>query len=190
MISIRKLIEELVDVVTNRIVEKSLVSYSETIFESLRQAWQTERKQFKEDDVRTLKKIRYQLCALKKFLQEQEEFSGIDTVEDAEEVITRLDSILKYLDGLAVAGRVRKEIRELNERKVTMPSESERKKSLELSIAINQLKRNAPLCRKCGNRMVLRKGEDTYFWGCSTFPQCWNTRQLKQSELDSLADWL
>ena len=186
MISIQKRIEELVEVVTNRTDEKTLISYSETNLESLRLAWQTDRKQFTEDDVITLKKIRYQLCALKMFLQEQEGFSEIDTVEDADEVIPRLNSILKHLDGLAVAGRVRKEIRELIERRKTMPSESEQKNSLKLSIAINQLSRNAPLCIKCGNRMVLRKGEDSYFWGCSRFPQCRKTQQLKQSELDYL----
>ena len=188
MTSIRKRIEELVEVVSNRTDEKSLVSYSETILESLRQAWQTDRKQFTEDDVKTLKKIRYQLCTLKMFLQEQEGLSDIDTLEDAEEVIPRLYSILNHLDGLAVTGRVRKEIRELIERKETMPSESERKKSLEHSIAINQLSRNAPLCIKCGHLMVLRKGEDSYFWGCSIFPQCRKTQQLMQSELDSLPD--
>ena len=71
MISIQKRIEELVEVVTNRTDEKTLISYSERNLESLRLAWQTDRKQFTEDDVITLKKIRYQLCALKMLVVSQ-----------------------------------------------------------------------------------------------------------------------
>ena len=160
------------------------------MIESLRDAWWTDRKQFTEDDIRILQRASRQLDTLKEFLLEQEDFPDLVTVEDADEVIGRLYAIVEHLDGLAVAGRVQKEIRELMERKATMPAESDRKRSAALTSAMSRLTREAPPCKKCGCRMALRQGHGAYFWGCSAFPRCWGKQRLKQSELDAIPDGL
>jgi restriction system protein len=35
------------------------------------------------------------------------------------------------------------------------------------------------ICKKCGNQMVLKKGKRGEFYGCSSFPKCRNTEDLK-----------
>lgn len=187
MSPIQDRIETLTDILANRIDEALLVSDGEAIIESLRDAWRTDSKQFTENDIRILQKTSRQLDALKAFLLEQEDFPDLATVENADEVIGRLYAILEHLDGLAVAARVHKEIRELIERKAIMPAESDRKKSAALARAMSRLTREAPLCKKCGSQMALRQGNGAYFWGFSTFPRCWSKQRLKPSELDQVS---
>ena len=119
-------------------------------------------------------------------MEEEAEFPFISDSDDANEVIGRLYPLVESLDGLAVAGRVRKEIRELLERAREMPTRAASKKSAALSKGIQRLLAQAPTCRKCGSKMVVREGNGSFFWGCSTFPKCWSTRQLTKSELNNL----
>ena len=35
-------------------------------------------------------------------------------------------------------------------------------------------------CNVCSKPMVLRKGESSYFYGCSGFPECRNTKEFTQ----------
>ena len=37
-------------------------------------------------------------------------------------------------------------------------------------------------CPYCGNELVLRNGKYGYFWGCSAYPKCKFTRQIKKVE--------
>jgi len=48
------------------------------------------------------------------------------------------------------------------------------------SEAINN---NAPRC-ECGKPMVIRKGKNGTFYGCSGYPQCRKTKELNGSEMD------
>lgn len=47
---------------------------------------------------------------------------------------------------------------------------------------INTLEIHAPQCTKCNKRMVVRDSSNGYFWGCSTYPDCWGKRILTKEE--------
>lgn len=51
----------------------------------------------------------------------------------------------------------------------------------QLKEKLNGDNNNVPTC-KCGNLMVLRQGTKGQFYGCSTFPQCRNTKKLHEGE--------
>ena len=81
---------------------------------------------------------------------------------------------------------IQKEIRELIAKKDSAISSSSAKKAKALSAAISKLNENRPICIKCNNKMVLREGNSSYFWGCSIFPDCWRTKWLNKKELQIL----
>ena len=128
--------------------------------------------------------------AISEFIDEEEDFKYIDTQDDADETIGRLYPLIELTEGLAVAGRINKEIRELVERKNTLPSRTLKQHEIKLKDAINKLNTNAPTCKRdnCGCKMVIRQGNGTYFWGCSSFPKCWGKQWLKKEELALLPD--
>ena len=79
--------------------------------------------------------------------------------------------------------RIKKEIRELLERKTVLPSRGQTKKDKQLLRALSVLRSNSYECNKCGANMVLRDGPNLPFWGCSTFPACWGKKHLTKDEL-------
>ena len=185
---VREHIERLVGVVSDEVNENLLVEEGEKLLIELRKSWRYEKEKFSNDDIETLQKLAKRIEAVKIFIQEQEEFPYVYVKEDADEIIARLYSVVKQIDGLKVAARVHKEIRELLEKKSNLPSQDVQQRSVELSRAISALNSNAPSCKKCGSRMVLRQGNSDYFWGCSKFPRCWGKRWLTNDEFDILPD--
>ena len=41
---------------------------------------------------------------------------------------------------------------------------------------------NSPKCDKCGRLMVMRKGKNGSFYGCTGYPQCRRTRELDEMQ--------
>lgn len=154
----------------------------------LRSDWKSKQEEFTADDVVTLKDIGGILDAISEFIEEQEGFEYISSKEEVDEVIGRLYYITEKVDGLNVSSRVHKEIRELLERKSTLPSRASSQREFELKRAVANLDANAPACKKCGSTMVLRESNSDYFWGCSTFPKCWGKKWLTNEELRFLPD--
>ncbi|WP_418480317.1 topoisomerase DNA-binding C4 zinc finger domain-containing protein, partial [Dysosmobacter sp.] len=64
------------------------------------------------------------------------------------------------------------EIRSMTERLSGLTNKSEAEKLQHIE-AINTK------CPFCGSELVLRKGKYGSFWGCSTYPKCKFTRQVK-----------
>ena len=52
----------------------------------------------------------------------------------------------------------------------------------ELDKRIKVLEQHAPQCTKCSNKLIVRQGNGTYFWGCPDFPDCWGKRWLTKEE--------
>ena len=51
----------------------------------------------------------------------------------------------------------------------------------QLKEKLNGENNNAPAC-ECGSQMLLRQGPKSKFYGCSTYPQCRNTKKLHKGE--------
>jgi len=52
----------------------------------------------------------------------------------------------------------------------------------EVDKRIKVLEQHAPQCAKCSNKLIIRQGNGTYFWGCPDFPDCWGKRWLTKEE--------
>ncbi|MFC1578238.1 hypothetical protein ACFL36_04415 [Thermodesulfobacteriota bacterium] len=186
--NIKKSINILTDLVQREINEEILLSKGEELIDSLRNCWKSQKDKFAEDDVQLLIKMSSQLASIQEFTEILEDFPYLTVKEDVDETIGALFSVVEKVEGLAVAARIHKEIRELMEKKASLPFQESREKNVKLSNAITRLESNAPTCKKCGERMVIRGGNGAYFWGCSMFPQCWGKRWLSKVEVNLLPD--
>lgn len=43
-------------------------------------------------------------------------------------------------------------------------------------------------CRKCGCLMKIRRGKYGEFYGCTGYPKCFNTMNLRDAELEASGD--
>ena len=102
--------------------------------------------EFSQDIINSLQKSASQLEAISEFIEE--DFGYIDTQDDADETIGRLYPLIELTEGLAVAGRINKEIRELVERKSSLPPRTLKQHETELKNIINKLNANAPTCKR------------------------------------------
>lgn len=190
MSKIHHQIEQLRSLASHETNESKLLEEGKVLVEELRKSWKTHKAEFKEEDISSRQKIADQLAAVEEFTVEEEDFLYMSSVEDVDESIGRLYPLVEILDGLSVVGRIHKEIRELIERKKSLPTRVTNQNSIELLRVINKLNNNPPDCKKCDSRMVLREGSGYYFWGCSTFPTCWSRWRLKKEEGSQLEGYL
>jgi len=185
---IQENINELFALLNDETNEQHLLEHGGTLIESLRTTWKEQKQEFSKDNIKLLQKASSQLNAIAEFIVEQDDFKYIDTVDDADEIIGRLYDLMEITGELAVSGRIQKEISELVERKAELPSRSKKQHDIELRNAIIKLDAKAPNCKRkgCGNKMVIRQADGSYFWGCSSFPKCWGRQWLSKEELELL----
>ncbi len=179
-------IEQLRTLVWEEVNENRILEIGEPIVLDLRQAWKTQRNDFSIENVETLRDLVKKIKAIKAFIEEAEEFPYVSSKEDVDEIVGELFSIVEELNLLNVSGRVNKEIRELLGKRLSMPTRESTNRSSEMKKAFMRLSSDAPFCRRCGEKMVLREGNSPFFWGCSGFPKCWATKSLTDDELKKL----
>jgi len=187
-VNLRKKINGLNKFISEEVNEKSLVTEGRKLLDTLREDWRSNRTSFSEDDVMCLQKIARLLDEVENFVYEQKDFDLISSKEEVDEVIVRLHDMLETTSELKIMTRIKKEIRELLERKTVLPSRGQTKKDKQLLRALSVLRSNSYECNKCGANMVLRDGPNLPFWGCSTFPACWGKKHLTKDELGMLPD--
>lgn len=181
-------IQDLKRLTYTEVNEKNIIEKGKSIFDDISEQMGNNRSQFSDPQIELIDDLTDIRKVLKRFVEEQADFAHIATREEVDEVVGRLYEVVERVEGLAVEGRVNKEIRELVERKASLPHEAGMKKSSELQSAIRRLSGNSPPCYKCGKIMVLRDSEHGYFWGCSTFPTCFAKKSLTKKERDEIPD--
>jgi hypothetical protein len=124
--------------------------------------------------------------ALEEFKLLLEDMNDVRTREHANELLWQLEEVAERLGGWEVERRVRKEMRELIERRTSLPSEEIVVEANKAHRAYSRLLAIAPSCRKCGRPMLPQPGPSFSFWGCSTFPECWSRRWFGRTEFDIL----
>lgn len=179
-------INNLNTMIFNEINEELLVSSSRQLVNALREDWKLNRRDFSDENITSLKRIVRLVDQIEDFIYEQKDFNHISSKEEINETIGRLHAIVENTNRLKVAARIEKEIRELIERKESLPSRGKTEKDAQLQRALSILQSNKYECNKCGAYMVLREGPNLFFWGCSTFPTCWGKRSLSKDELSVL----
>ena len=184
MTSILSKIVELENLLESEVNEEILIENGESLLSELRESWKEDQNAFSPDAIARLQSIGDILEVVHNFRDLLEELEFIYTSDDAFDFADELWLLCEDLKRLPVEGRIRKEIRELNEKCAQLPSSKETKSSAELNNAFATLNSKAPSCLKCDSNMVLREGNGNYFWGCERFPECWGKRSLKKDELD------
>lgn len=169
--------------------ERALVREGSRGLEELRRLWRDHKSEYSEENIAQLRLVAEQIEAVRQFIEEEEEFEYIKDRDEVDEVIARLYPLVEATSKMAVAGRIQKEIRELLERRATMPSKAKLIQSAARAQAIRRLTTDAPVCKahEDDHKMVLREGPFGFFWGCPTFPNCWHRKQLthkEQAQLD------
>jgi hypothetical protein len=124
--------------------------------------------------------------ALEEFKLLLEDMNDVRTREHANELLWQLEEVAERLGGWEVERRVRKEMRELIERRASLPSAGVVAEATKAHRAYSRLLAIAPSCRKCGRPMLPQPEPSFSFWGCSTFPECWSRRWFGRTEFDIL----
>jgi len=120
--------------------------------------------------------------AIRSFSDELDDIEFMEFVEEFEESLGKFYEILEVINGLEIVKVVQKEIRELIVKKDSAITSSTSKHEKTITDGINKLNIHRPTCTKCESKMVIRKGNNVYFWGCSTFPGCFSRRWFTNEE--------
>ena len=186
MNEIKNDIKDIDELLNDEVDENKLLEKSKKKINKLREKYKEDKSNFDNKDLENLKENAKKIKAIKDFKEELEEFEYLEFQEEVDEVIGRLYPIISTIEGLSVTQRIEKEIRVLQSRRDKLPREGVQRLESEKLKGINQLSANAHKCKKCGSRMVLREGNNTFFWGCSTFPGCWGQHWLTKEEKNIL----
>ena len=128
-----------------------------------------------------LKQISDQLVCLARFPEVLEDYERPLHADEVDEAVNLLFEVQVDLEGWKVVERIKKEIREMIQLKLRLPTRKQVREHQDINAGIGKLSQKPPACPKCNRPMTLRLGY-TYFWGCSSFPHCWGKRELKAEE--------
>jgi|RhiMetdeSRZDD1v2_1073273.scaffolds.fasta_scaffold87841_4 hypothetical protein len=179
------MIDELVQVLREVHSEEELHKTLSTQLDALRDVYRRNRVAFSPEHIGFLKTVGRMDKAVLAFIELKEELEDVYDIADYTRLMGILGDIWIALRGFAVAKRVEKEMRGLCETLPALEKQGLVLEGMKISAKISQLEREAPNCRR-GHRMIIRKGESEYFWGCSEFPHCFLTRKLARGEKDFL----
>ncbi len=185
--AVEKNVEQVRALFLSTYCEQKLVSRGEEILRELRSKWKKERASFTSDIVAELKTYSEAIEAIKDFELEKEDFNYLRSKEDIDDVIANVFQILDKLASFPVSKKIAKDVRDLELKRQTLPNSDERVVERKKSEAERTLKSNPPQCKKCGQNMMLREGNGSYFWGCRDFPTCWGKKYLTKDELAIIA---
>jgi hypothetical protein len=121
--------------------------------------------------------------ALGSFLELDQERTDISSIEEYVLVMRQLVDIKNALGAAPACTRVRTAIRDLQERLPQIRHMDDQRLKCRTSTRIVELERAQPRCPD-GHLMVVRQGPNaSFFWGCSSFPSCRNTRRLTREQM-------
>lgn len=112
-----------------------------------------------------------ELEAFTLLLEDMQDTSSMDEYDDTMKALTHLS---ETFDGFEVRKRIQKEIREFRGKFGHLARAAQRQEA-------SAIERLAPKC-KCNRPMTLRKGPNSQFWGCRSYPHGCNTRRRLTEE--------
>jgi len=166
--------------------ERQLLDFIDDRLSLLLAIYRERRAEFTDETVVFLRSLTPVQDSLREFIEAVEEKDSIRTRDDAQELAARLAELTERLAPHLVAKRADKEFREVVANAQSLPFAAVVAGEANFRHRHSQLESSAPLCQKCGNKMVLRESPHGYFWGCSTFPKCFSRRWLSAEESECL----
>jgi len=158
--------------------EQRILEHSEAVLAALDARLEQEPAAFTEDDLKGLEAARLTVSRLEDFQNAQEDMQQLHDLDDYTDLMNILTELSGAFAEAEVGKRIKKEIRELHGRRAGL-SETRRSRLLA------KLARQAPNCPS-GHKMELRQGDD-WFWGCSLYPKCRETKELEDAAAEELA---
>ena len=182
---VQRTINELKSSLEHSTAEEELLETIRGKLAALRKAYLSDRRSFCEDHLAFLNSLASVSDHLRTFVEIKEELADVRGLKHYGFLMNRLAELRGALASFAVSQRVGKEIRELNKKLPDIRQKDEAKEQSRISARIVDLEQEAPHCWR-HHRMVIREGQYGYFLGCSRFPTCEQTKQLKPEERDKL----
>ena len=137
----------------------------------LRDKYHSNPKQFSEEQLEFLKRVRSMMLALQRFMILLEELDDSIDLDEYNQAVQELRLIGEAVGDAAVSRRVRKEIRQLIERRGEVLQYEKSRENARLTDQILKLEETAAPCPwNEHHRLQIRQGKNGYFWGCSEFP--------------------
>jgi hypothetical protein len=185
MMDVQRTIDELKSSLEHSVAEEELLETITGKLATLRKAYLTDRQSFTGDHLAFLKSLAPVSDHLRAFVEIKEELADVRGLKHYGFLMNRLADLKGALASFAVGKRVGKEIRELNEKLPDIRQQDEADEQSRLSARIIDLEQSE---RRCSHNhiMVIREGRYGYFWGCSRFPNCEQTKQLTSEEKGKL----
>lgn len=168
--------------------EHEVLQALEEKLQNLRGLYRSHRSEFTAEIIGFLKALAPVEQALREFIDGLQDKGWVHTRDDAEDLASRFHDVADRLSNHFVRKRVEKEIRELVEKAKSLPLASAVEADAERRRRVARLEEEAPNCRRCNCKMVLRESQHGYFWGCSTFPECFAKRWLSKKEAALLSN--
>lgn len=175
-------IEELRNALATCADERKLLELVDDSLSLLRARYRQFRSEFSEESIQFLKALSLVQDALREFADAIEDKNWVHSRDDAQELACRFGELGERLSPHLVAKRAAKETRELLSKAQSLPFSAVCAGESDFHRRISQLEAAGKKCRKCGSKMVLRESQYGYFWGCSTFPQCFSRQWLSGEE--------
>jgi len=178
---VRQAIDDLRSSLEHITAEDELLGVIADRLTALRQSYPSHRPLFTPSDIEFLKSLGVISDHLRAFLELKEELVSVNSLEEYEDIVSRLSRAKSALASFPVARRIAKEIRGLNERLPAIRQQDEAQRQFRLNARILDLEQNP---RRCPRRhpMVIREATRGHFWGCSRYPFCSATAQLTPEE--------
>lgn len=182
---IERIIGELKSSLEHSVAEEKLLETIMDNLAALRRAYASNRESFTEDHIAFLKSLTPVSDHLRSFIEIKEELTYVNSLKHYTFLMNQLTDLNGALEPFAVRKRVGKEIRELIERLPQIRQQDDAKEQSRINARIVDLEQQVPHCPR-NHRMVIREGRYGYFWGCSLYPVCEQTKQLSTQEKDKL----
>jgi len=106
MTAIKSKIDVLQSILENEIDENLLLSKGESLLVELRQTWSKHKNDFTDNDITKLRSFTISLEAVSEFIDLQEEFEYVQSIEDANTIIDELFLLSEQLHEFRVKGRL------------------------------------------------------------------------------------
>lgn len=146
--------------------------------ENLRKLYISNKEIFTEDDVKRINLSKENLKIAEEYLEIKDEIEFCKSKEALNDLIFSISDFMDRVSSEIHIARIKKDIRELNEKMRSLP-EINPQKSSSLTVSHFNPVENCP---KCNSKMILRLGPFSHFWGCSKFPDCWGKRPASRKK--------
>ncbi|MHB1215921.1 MAG: topoisomerase DNA-binding C4 zinc finger domain-containing protein [Thiobacillus sp.] len=162
--------------------ERKLLELIDESLSLLRSRYRQFKAEFTDESIQFLKSLTVVRDVLREFIEAVEDKAWVHSRDDAQELACTFGELGERLTPHFVAKRAAKETRELLATAQSLPFAAVNVGQNDFRRRISQLEAAGKKCQKCGSKLALRESQHGYFWGCSTFPQCFGRQRLSREE--------